>query len=417
MTAKLLATTALATALALGGAPPAGAQTQQAPAAAQAQTQQQMQQFEQAERSLREAAQQMQGAQAGAAHNQAVATARAALGQMQQLLGQGGAQAQQGHADLAREVREAQQALQGDRPDVSRARAEIEQVLNNLGSFRAAMGGGGAAPGATAAQITVQEASPTIQVQQAQPLVTVQQPEPVITVIVPQPEIIVRQPAPEVTVQMPEPRVAVQMQQPQVRVVEAQPQVQVQQAQAQPQVQVERAQPRINVQQAEGQPTIRYEQVGQAQVTNQQQIQGQAQQFAQTQAQPQGVVQPGPQPGVDRAAVTTPQAGVALTRVSELVGRNVVGANGQNAGEVQNLLLDRNGQVRGAVVEWGGFLGLGTRVAVVPIEQIQLGANSGEPARLTLTREQLEALPRYDRNNINEVGSRYGWGDGLRLHR
>jgi hypothetical protein len=69
------------------------------------------------------------------------------------------------------------------------------------------------------------------------------------------------------------------------------------------------------------------------------------------------------------------------------------------------------------VVEWGGFLGIGERQAVVPIEQIQLGAGPNDRARLNMTREQLEALPRYDRDNLREYGSRYGWGEGTRLYR
>ncbi|MBX9702043.1 MAG: PRC-barrel domain-containing protein, partial [Acetobacteraceae bacterium] len=108
--------------------------------------------------------------------------------------------------------------------------------------------------------------------------------------------------------------------------------------------------------------------------------------------------------------------GMALTRVQSLIGTNVVGANGRDAGEVENLLIDRSGMVRAAVVEWGGFLGIGARRAVVPIDQIRLGANN-ERARMELTREQLEALPRYEPNRLQSYGRDQGWGDGVRLYR
>jgi hypothetical protein len=68
------------------------------------------------------------------------------------------------------------------------------------------------------------------------------------------------------------------------------------------------------------------------------------------------------------------------------------------------------------VVEWGGFLGIGERRAVVPMVQIQFSVQ-GKRARLNLTREQLEALPRYDRERIGDLGRERDWGEGLRLFR
>jgi sporulation protein YlmC with PRC-barrel domain len=179
---------------------------------------------------------------------------------------------------------------------------------------------------------------------------------------------------------------------------------------AQPQVQVQPAQPRVVVQQPQGQPQIRYEQQGQPVVTMQQQA-------AAAGASGAGAAPAQAGGGAQNAAASPAAAGVPLQRAQSLVGTNVVGANGRDAGEVENLLIDRNGQVRAAVVEWGGFLGIGENRAVVPIDQIQLGAGNNERARMTLTREQLERLPRYDRNNIAEYGTRYGWGEGLRLFR
>jgi hypothetical protein len=121
--------------------------------------------------------------------------------------------------------------------------------------------------------------------------------------------------------------------------------------------------------------------------------------------------------GVQQAPASPAAAGVPLQRAQSLVGTNVIGANGREAGEVENLLIDRNGQVRAAVVEWGGFLGIGERRAAVPIEKIQFGAGNNDRARLDMTRDQLEQLPRYDRDRLAEYGTRYGWGEGLRLFR
>ena len=233
-----------------------------------------------------------------------------------------------------------------------------------------------------------------------------QQARPEVVVVIPPPEIIVRQPPAQVTVRMPEPQVAVQQGQPQVRVEQAQPNVAVVPSQQQAQVQVQAAEPRVTVQQ-QGQPQVRFEQGGQAQVS----VEREGREAAAT-------APAGAQQASQSAAAQQGQSapGMALQEVSRLIGTNVIGANGRDAGEVENLLVDQSGRVRAAVVEWGGFLGIGERRAVVPIEQIRIDA-AGDRAQLDMTRAQLEELGGFDRDNVGEFSTRYGWGDGVRLYR
>jgi hypothetical protein len=105
-----------------------------------------------------------------------------------------------------------------------------------------------------------------------------------------------------------------------------------------------------------------------------------------------------------------------LSRYANLVGTTVIGADGAGSGQVENLLIDGNGQVRAAVVEWGGFLGIGTRRAVVPLERLRFSA-ADDRARMDLTREELEALPRYEANRLAEHARDGGWPDGVRTYR
>ena len=125
-----------------------------------------------------------------------------------------------------------------------------------------------------------------------------------------------------------------------------------------------------------------------------------------------------PPPSGTSASGATMGAVVPLTaeRARALIGTNLVSADGRNTGEIDNFIVDGSGAIRAAVVEWGGFLGIGERRAVVALDQIQF-AGSDERARLILTREQLEALPRYDRNVLANLGRERGWGEGLRLYR
>lgn len=434
--AGLLATVAAAAFATCGAASFAQAQQAAQPAAGQTEAQaaigQASQRLQQAEQTLQQAIQRLEG-QPGAQRQQAAQAARQALEQVRQAMGQlPEAQRGEGYRNLERGVTEAEAAIQGERFEIGRARTTLREVLVAIPVLRTEadlMTAGPAVGGA----IVVQQASPSIQVQQAEPRVTVMQPEPIITVVVPQPEIIVRQPPPQVTVEMPEPRVTVEQQQPQVRVAEAQPRIQV--TPGQPQVQIQRGQPQVRVQQAEGQPQVRFEQQGQPVVTMQQQAQAPA---GSEGLQQRSLTQEAPAVARQQAAVTTGTsatgaapaqsgspaqpvaagvaAGVPLARVSNLVGTNVIGSNGRDAGQVENLLIDASGQVRAAVVEWGGFLGLGTRRAVVPMTNLRLG-NEGERVTMELTREQLEQLPRYDQSRLGEYGQQQGWGEGTRLFR
>jgi len=206
-------------------------------------------------------------------------------------------------------------------------------------------------------------------------------------------------------VQQPPPQVTVQQPDPQVTVRQAPPNVNVQQS-GQPDVTVRRP----------GEPEVTVRRPGESQVTmqdGQRQQQGNAEQrTGATSARP-APAQSGSQA---QPAVAPPLAGVPLRSVQALVGTNVVGSNGRDAGEVRNLLIDRSGQVRAAVVEWGGFLGIGSREALVPIDRIE-PAQGNDRARLTMTRQELEALPRYDRDRIADYGREHGWGNDVRLFR
>ena len=125
------------------------------------------------------------------------------------------------------------------------------------------------------------------------------------------------------------------------------------------------------------------------------------------------VLVPKLQPSV--AAVS--MAGVPLQRVSGLIGTDLIGPSGDKVAEIENFLVDRNSQVRAVVAEWGGFLGIGDHEALVPIDRIRLGAADGDRARTSLTREQLEKSPPFDRDRLADYGREHGWGDGLRWYR
>jgi sporulation protein YlmC with PRC-barrel domain len=80
-------------------------------------------------------------------------------------------------------------------------------------------------------------------------------------------------------------------------------------------------------------------------------------------------------------------------RASELIGKDVTNPQGEDLGKIEDLILDvENSKVRYAVVAYGGFLGLGNRLAAFPPTLFRPGKEEGEIA-LNVTREQLEQAP------------------------
>jgi putative membrane protein len=56
---------------------------------------------------------------------------------------------------------------------------------------------------------------------------------------------------------------------------------------------------------------------------------------------------------------------------SDLIGTDVRGGNNEDIGEVGDVLIDRNGQVRAVVIDVGGFLGIGETPVAIPMQQVQ----------------------------------------------
>jgi sporulation protein YlmC with PRC-barrel domain len=60
-----------------------------------------------------------------------------------------------------------------------------------------------------------------------------------------------------------------------------------------------------------------------------------------------------------------------LMRGSRFIGLDVYGADNQKIGDVDEVLVDRQGNVHGFVVGVGGFLGIGQKNVAIPFDQVQ----------------------------------------------
>ena len=78
------------------------------------------------------------------------------------------------------------------------------------------------------------------------------------------------------------------------------------------------------------------------------------------------------------------------------LGREVRNGTGENLGRIVDVLVDKDGQVRAALIDFGRFLGVGTRKIVVDWDALHFApADQGDPVTLDLTRDQLNAAPEY----------------------
>src|SRR3989440_10952349 len=80
-----------------------------------------------------------------------------------------------------------------------------------------------------------------------------------------------------------------------------------------------------------------------------------------------------------------------------VLGREVRSAADENMGRIVDVIVDRAGMVRAAVIDFGGFLGVGSRKIVVDWNALHFGrvANKSDSITLELTKEQVTAAPPY----------------------
>jgi hypothetical protein len=83
--------------------------------------------------------------------------------------------------------------------------------------------------------------------------------------------------------------------------------------------------------------------------------------------------------------------------VEGILGREVRSVTDEDMGRIVDVLVDREGQVRAAIIDFGGFLGVGSRKIAVDWKALhfpQPGKPGGRIA-LELTRDQVKTAPEY----------------------
>ncbi|MEO8714282.1 MAG: PRC-barrel domain-containing protein [Acetobacteraceae bacterium] len=106
-------------------------------------------------------------------------------------------------------------------------------------------------------------------------------------------------------------------------------------------------------------------------------------------------------PPVAPAPVPKPAAKPAVEALDKdqalaILGRPVTGAEGQEIGRLTDVLVDGTGQPQAAVLDIGGFMGLGSRSIAVHWNLLHFTPTDPKaPIKLALSLDQIKAMPEY----------------------
>ncbi|MDB5621273.1 PRC-barrel domain-containing protein [Tardiphaga sp.] len=117
------------------------------------------------------------------------------------------------------------------------------------------------------------------------------------------------------------------------------------------------------------------------------------------QAAPSAATEIPPPPAAPAVTVAKPPSVTVIDAFDAhgILGRDVRSPANENMGRIADVIVDRGGVARAVVIDFGGFLGVGSRKIVVDWSALHFWnvANKSESITLELTREQVRAAPEY----------------------
>jgi len=107
---------------------------------------------------------------------------------------------------------------------------------------------------------------------------------------------------------------------------------------------------------------------------------------------PPAAAPPNPSPG-------TPATVLDDQEVSTILGKSVRSSADEDMGRIVDIIVSRDGQVHAAIIDFGGFLGIGTRKIAVDWRALNFAPAGKPPGSITLdlTRNQVRLAPEYKR--------------------
>ena len=101
--------------------------------------------------------------------------------------------------------------------------------------------------------------------------------------------------------------------------------------------------------------------------------------------------------------------------VEKIIGSKVINLKGETLGKIENLVVDIDtGRIVYAVLESGGFLGIGDKLFPVPWESLASLPSEGI-FFLNQSKEQMEKAPAFDKDNLPNMADVH-WGERIFKH-
>ena len=85
-------------------------------------------------------------------------------------------------------------------------------------------------------------------------------------------------------------------------------------------------------------------------------------------------------------------------KATDLKGKNVTNSENENLGEIKDIVVDPNsGRILYAVLEFGGFLGMGEKLFAVPFQSLQ-SSGDNKAFILNVEKDRLKSAPGFDKS-------------------
>lgn len=110
----------------------------------------------------------------------------------------------------------------------------------------------------------------------------------------------------------------------------------------------------------------------------------------------QKTTMPAPEQAAPRHVVATRNVSIPSHQSASVLGRSVKGADGAAMGRIVNVLVDPSGHPRAAVIDFGGFMGVGSRKIAVAWNALHFPpGDTDAPVLLSMTADQIKKTPEY----------------------
>lgn len=82
-------------------------------------------------------------------------------------------------------------------------------------------------------------------------------------------------------------------------------------------------------------------------------------------------------------------------QLESVLGIEALSSTGDNMGRIDDIIVDRSGEIRAAIIDFGGFLGVGSRKIAVDWRSLHFDPKKPGAVVVSLTKDQLRVAPVY----------------------